>query len=98
MLKIVGAIVVVYVVMSGVLFAVMLQSPDQFAQTVKHVPWPAWMVLPFKPLWNVARNGHLSVGDAAPDFALDSPDHNNHFQLSLLRGQKPVVLVFGSYT
>jgi peroxiredoxin len=45
-----------------------------------------------------ARKGTLRVGDAAPDFALESTDHQSHFQLSSLRGQEPVVLVFGSYT
>jgi hypothetical protein len=29
---------------------------------------------------------------------LESPDHKNTFQLSSMRGEKPVVLVFGSYT
>jgi len=97
-LKILGAIVVVYAMVCGALFAAMLQSPDNFAQTMKHVPWPAFMVLPFKPLWNVARSGRVRVGDAAPDFAVESVDHKSHFQLSSLRDQKPVVLVFGSYT
>jgi len=40
----------------------------------------------------------VSVGDMAPDFALESPDHKSSFRLSSLRGEKPVVLVFGSYT
>jgi peroxiredoxin len=34
----------------------------------------------------------------APDFALQTTDHSNTVQLSSFRGQKPVVLVFGSYT
>jgi peroxiredoxin len=46
----------------------------------------------------VARKGQLDVGDLAPDFSLDTPDHKSTFQLSSMRGQKPVVLVFGSYT
>jgi len=98
LLKILGAVVALYAVLCGLLFAAMLQSPDDFAQTMKHVPWPAFIVLPFRPLWNVARNGHVRVGDVAPDFSLESADHGSHFQLSSLRGQKPVVLVFGSYT
>lgn len=97
-LKVLGAIVALYAVVSGALFAAMLQSPDDFARTMKHVPWPAFLLLPFKPLWSVARSGHVNLGDTAPDFALESPDHKSHFQLSSLRGQKPVVLVFGSYT
>ena len=98
LLKVLGAMVGLYAVVSGTLFAAMLQSPDDFARTMKYVPWPAFLLLPFKPLWSVARSGHVSVGDTAPDFALESPDHKRHFQLSSLRGQKPVVLVFGSYT
>ncbi len=92
------ALIVVYAVLTAVLFGVMLQSPDRFAATMKHVPWPLFAALPFKPLWQVARAGHVKVGDMAPDFSLESPDHKTSFQLSSLRGQKPVVLVFGSYT
>jgi hypothetical protein len=98
LLKIAGALVALYAVVTAALFTIMLQSPDKFAGTMKYVPWPAFMVLPFKPLWNVARKGHLAVGDMAPDFSLESPDHKTTFQLSSMRGQKPVVLVFGSYT
>lgn len=95
---IVVALLVTYGLLTAVLFAVMLQSPDHFAATMKHVPWPAFVALPFKPLWNIARKGHVNVGDMAPDFSLESPDHKSSFQLSSLRGEKPVVLVFGSYT
>ncbi|MGA9570780.1 MAG: hypothetical protein WBS17_11875 [Candidatus Acidiferrales bacterium] len=98
LLKIAGTLVVLYAVVTAALFAIMQQSPDKFAGTMKYVPWPAFVVLPFKPLWNVARKGHLAVGDMAPDFSLESPDHKSTFQLSSMRGQKPVVLVFGSYT
>jgi len=98
LLKIGGALVALYAVVSAALFAIMLQSPDKFAGTMRYVPWPAFVVLPFKPLWNAARKGHLAVGDMAPDFSLESPDHKSTVQLSSFRGQKPVVLVFGSYT
>jgi len=87
-----------YVALTALLFGVMLQSPDRFAATMKHVPWPVFAALPFKPLWQVARAGQVSVGDMAPDFSLESPDHKSSFRLSSLRGEKPVVLVFGSYT
>ena len=39
----------------------------------------------------------LQVGDAAPDFKLKSKDGKQEVQLSKLR-DKPVVLIFGSYT
>lgn len=38
------------------------------------------------------------LGDAAPDFALRSPDGSQTVQLSKLIGPKPVVLVFGNFT
>ncbi|MBZ5528210.1 MAG: hypothetical protein LAN71_09965 [Acidobacteriia bacterium] len=98
LLKILGAVIALYALLCGLLFAAMLQPPDDFARTMKHVPWPALGVLPFRSLWNVARKGPVRVGDVAPDFSLGSPDHQSQFQLSSLRGQKPVVLVFGSYT
>ena len=96
--KITIALAALYATLSAVLFAVMLQSPDRFAATMKHVPWPVFATLPFKPLWNVARKGAVNVGDIGPDFLLESPDHKTNFRLSSLRGEKPVVLVFGSYT
>jgi thiol-disulfide isomerase/thioredoxin len=40
----------------------------------------------------------LRKGDQAPDFTLRSPDEKNSFHLAELRGVKPVVLIFGSYT
>ena len=96
--KIAAALIAAYAVLTAVLFGVMLQSPDRFAAAMKHVPWPVFAALPFKPLWQVARSGHVRVGDMAPDFSLESPDHKTSFRLSSMRGEKPVVLVFGSYT
>jgi peroxiredoxin len=55
-------------------------------------------VVPFPPLWNVARGGQLKVGDMAPDFRLQTVDRQNLVQLSSFRRERPVVLVFGSYT
>lgn len=40
----------------------------------------------------------LRQGDAAPDFTLHSPDGKQAVRLADLRGVKPVVLIFGSYT
>jgi hypothetical protein len=96
--KAAAALVVGYGVLTVALFGVMLQSPDRFAATMRHVPWPVFVLFPFKPLWQLARAGQVKVGDMAPDFALESPDHKSSFRLSSMRGEKPVVLVFGSYT
>ena len=38
------------------------------------------------------------VGDAAPDFSLESPDGKTKQQLSTIVGDRPVVLVFGNFT
>ena len=59
---------------------------------------PAFMVLPFEPLWSVARCGRLRTGDAAPDFDLSTLDRTARVRLSSFEHQKPVVLIFGSYT
>ena len=40
----------------------------------------------------------LSVGDDAPDFTLSSPDGETDTTLSDFEGNKPVALIFGSYT
>ena len=38
------------------------------------------------------------VGDIAPDFELQDINGENAVQLSGFRGQKPVALIFGSFT
>jgi len=96
--KIAIIFVAVYALATAAMYVAMLQGPSVFANTMKHVPWQTMMVLPFKPLWMSARAGHVNVGESAPDFDLKSTDGNSEFRLSALRGQRPVVLVFGSYT
>ena len=59
---------------------------------------PAMMILPFRPLWMSARAGHLAVGDKAPDFALPTTDQSRIVRLSEQWRERPVVLIFGSYT
>lgn len=95
-----GAVVaiVLYALLLGAFYTAMVRGPETFSFVVRHTPWPVFVVLPMEPMWMSARSGHLNVGDAAPDFSLESPDRKGHFQLSSLRGQRPVVLVFGSYT
>jgi peroxiredoxin len=44
------------------------------------------------------RDGALRVGDHAPDFTLSPSDGGLPITLSAFRGQRPVALVFGSYT
>ena len=97
--KILGSVVVIYVVLLGGIWAVMFQPPEVFGRVMSKLPEPFVFVLfPFKPMWLLARAGHLNVGDPAPDFSLQTLDKKSRVQLSSFRGQKPVVLVFGSYT
>lgn len=91
-------VVVVYVALLGGLLAAMYQPPEVFGRIMSKVPEFAFLVFPFEPLWLVARRGHLKTGDQAPDFSLQTVDRKARVQLSTFRGQKPVVLVFGSHT
>jgi len=98
LLKTFLVIVLVYVVVLIGLFTAMFQRPEVFSSVMAKTPGMVFMVFPFKPLWLYARRGEVKVGDMAPDFSLEQFDNKNNVQLSALRGQKPVVLVFGSYT
>jgi len=87
-----------YVLFLAAMFVVMRQPPDRFGRIMAHLPMPTLLVVPFETMWNVARGGHVDVGDLAPDFTLPRTDHSADVTLSSFRGRQPVVLVFGSYT
>jgi hypothetical protein len=82
------------------LYSVMRQSPEQFGRVMAKISGPIpFLVFPFETLWMRARAGTLQVGSPAPDFALTKLDKTATIQLSSLTAQnRPVVLVFGSYT
>lgn len=92
------ALLAIYLVCLVGLFVVMCQPPQRFGQIMAYVPLPAMMIVPFEPMWNVARGGATRVGEMAPDFTLPTVDRKSEVRLSSFRGQRPVVLVFGSYT
>jgi hypothetical protein len=94
----VAAGALLWVLASAALYAAMRQTPDRFGAIMSHVPTIAMIVLPFKPLWMSARAGHLAVGEPAPDFALPVLRGDRVVKLSEEIRQKPVVLIFGSYT
>jgi len=99
LLRGVVALVVVYVIFFGAVLFAMLQPPERFGQVVKHLPAPlVWGALPAPRMWLWARKGNLTEGSLAPDFTLSAHDHTSRVSLSSHRGQRPVVLVFGSYT
>jgi hypothetical protein len=83
---------------AAALYAAMRQPPETFGRIMSHVPPVAMIALPFKPLWMSARGGDLQVGDPAPDFGLPALHGDRAVTLSNEYRQKPVVLVFGSYT
>jgi hypothetical protein len=76
----------------------MHQPPEVFGHVMAKMPMPAYFVLPFETLWMRARKGQLSVGDTAPDLAVKKLEDHSATSLGSLWADKPVVLVFGSYT
>jgi hypothetical protein len=100
LLRTVLALVVCYVALFSTVIAAMLQPPERFGAFMRHMP-PAvvWGGLPASRMWLWARKGTLAEGDMAPDFSLrTAQDGTRRVALVSYRGQRPVVLVFGSYT
>lgn len=95
-----GAVLVgLYVVLFATVLTAMLRPPEQFGQVMRHLPAPlVWGGLPATRMWLWARGGTLSEGEPAPDFTLADLENTSHVTLSSHRGERPVVLVFGSYT
>jgi hypothetical protein len=79
-------------------YIAMCQSPEVFSGIMSKTSYVVFSIFPFNRMWLSARRGSLNVGDAAPDFSLDTYDRKSKAQLSSFRGKKPIVLVFGSYT
>jgi hypothetical protein len=97
--KLISLAISLWLLGSLALFAIMWLPPSQFATIIGRVPAPLVMsVLPFRPLWNIARSGPLKPGDLAPDFDLPTVGSGEVVRLSSHHAQRPVVLVFGSYT
>jgi len=93
-------IAVLWVIACVALYRVMRQPPEHFARVMARIPGPIpFLILPFETLWMRARAGTLQAGSPAPDFSLMKLDKTAQVQLSSLTAQqRPVVLVFGSYT
>jgi hypothetical protein len=96
-ITLIGAISAYGIAIGGV-YVAMRQPPERFGAIMSKVPPFAMMLVPFKPLWMSARAGRLDLGDPAPDFALPTTDHSRTVRLSEEWRQRPVVLIFGSYT
>lgn len=76
----------------------MRRPPEVFGHVMARMPMPAYFVIPFETLWSRARAGHLNVGDAAPSFPVKHLTDPAPVDLGSLWAERPVVLVFGSYT
>jgi len=74
------------------------QPPEVFGHVMARMPMPAYFVIPFETLWNRARKGNLQVGDMAPPLQVKRLNETTPVELGSLWAERPVVLVFGSYT
>ena len=97
-LKLVLVLALVYALGVGLFFTAMHQPPETFAGIVAKMPPVFFPVLPFRQMWSVARRGQLEPGDPAPGFELATQDKQSVVRLAELNRNRPVVLVFGSYT
>jgi hypothetical protein len=94
-------LLVLFVGYAALLFSVnhaMHRSPEEFGRFMMKMPVAIFLIAPFETMWTHARAGQVKVGDTAPDFTLATFDKRAHVNLASLRNDKPVVLVFGSYT
>jgi hypothetical protein len=91
-------LVALYFPVLGFFYDLMLQPPETFSRVMMHLGPVPFLLFPFETMWKSARSGHLQIGDQSPDFTLPLLDHSGSITLSSFRGQKPVVLIFGSYT
>jgi hypothetical protein len=90
---------IVYLSCGAFIWWTMHQPPEVVGRVMAKMPKPAiFLLFPFETLWIHSRSGGLNVGDSAPDFSLRTVDKSESVQLSALNKQRPVVLVFGSYT
>ena len=87
-----------WLVFVGYIDWAMHQSPERFGQVMARMPMPAYFLFPFETMWTQARNGTLTEGSTAPDFAVKNLDDKASVSLASLWAERPVVLVFGSYT
>jgi len=100
LLRAIVAVVALWVVLCSTVAVAMNQTPERFGAFMKRMPAPVvWGGLPAKRMWLWPRRGDLVEGDLAPDFNLrTTQDRARRVALSSYRGDRPVVLVFGSYT
>ena len=97
-IPIAGVCLAVWICLVAYVGWAMRQPPEVFGRVMSHMPMPAYFVLPFETLWNRARKGNLQVGDTAPALTVKRLNETTPVDLGSLWTERPVVLVFGSYT
>ena len=97
-LRIGGACLVLWIGFVSYIAWAMRQPPEVFGRVMSRMPMPAYFVIPFETLWMQARGGQLRVGDVAPNFPVKHLTDTTPVDLGSLWAERPVVLVFGSYT
>ena len=93
-----GVLVIAWLAFVAFIDWAMHQPPEVFGRVMMHMPLPAYFLFPFETMWTQARFGHVNPGETAPDFTVKTLDTKSPVQLASLWTDKPVVLVFGSYT
>ena len=93
-----GAVVLLWFGFVAYVDWAMHQPPETFGRVMARMPMPAYFLFPFETMWIHARAGNVKVGEVAPDFTVKTLETKEPVQLASLWTDKPVVLVFGSYT
>ena len=97
-LSIASVCIALWIGLVGYVAWAMRQPPEVFGSAMARMPMPAYFVLPFETLWMRGRHGHLEVGDTAPALQVKRLNETTPVDLGSLWAERPVVLVFGSYT
>ncbi len=82
----------------GYIYRAMRQPPEVFGHVMASMPMPAYFLFPFETMWTHARGGTLQPGDIAPSLMVKKLEDKSPIELGSLWAERPVVLVFGSYT
>jgi hypothetical protein len=103
--RILLGVVAAYAAVLVALYVIISMPPGRFANLIARIPssetpgGPVFeYVLPLEPIFKTARAGKLQLGDVAPDLNLKLVHGDEHVHLASFRDQRPVVLIFGSYT
>jgi hypothetical protein len=99
-LRVFAGLLIVYFCFGTYVWWSMHQPPEVFGRVMARIPGPVpFLLFPFETAWMHARAGTLHTGDPAPDFSLMKLDRSERIRLSAFsQEQRPVVLIFGSYT